>query len=193
MCHRFRKFHWVPTHFSLPRKKTGMRKQNGQNEPTKSPAIKRDLVGRKTKGKIRWFSEGIREKHTEGPYSGSPLWTTRLNLEWSPHKLKGVRAAGINQGKWTPTPTIFESSEDLGGSPQIWGRSETHRSTKFHQIVEETLARVFSIAFRQTEIGPPTTKASHSPFQVLLFSIPIPSGQKKSILKSQSTQCWKSS
>lgn len=68
VCHRFRKFHWVPTHFSLPRKKTGMRKQNGQNEPTKSPAIKRDLVGRKIKGKIRWFSEGIREKHTEGPY-----------------------------------------------------------------------------------------------------------------------------
>lgn len=45
--------------FFLPRKKARVRKQNYQNQPTKFPAIKRDAVGRKRKGKARRLYEGM--------------------------------------------------------------------------------------------------------------------------------------
>lgn len=85
VCHRLGNFHWVwPTHFFLPRKKDGMRKQNYENQPLNlQQKIKKDLPGGKTKGMIRWFSEGtgdpsVRNTRRVPVEVPIPLWTNRL-------------------------------------------------------------------------------------------------------------------
>ena len=105
----------------LPRKQARMRKQNYQNQPTNFLAIKRDMVGRKRRGKIRCFSEGM------GGPSGR---NTQRSLQKSQHFFE-LRGCGQN-----PELPLHKLEKGLKPLPKQ---------------VEGTPVCVFSSAFRQTE------------------------------------------